>query len=82
MASHQEARASVFEELRAQGMTRRGFLQFCTYLSTLLALPAAAATDIERALQTKGKRLGKLSITHIFLMIFHDLQIILASDSR
>ena len=55
MASHQEARASVFEELRAQGMTRRGFLQFCAYMTTLLALPAAAATDIERALQTKGR---------------------------
>ena len=44
---------TVYEQLRAQGVTRRGFLQFCSSMTTLLALPASAAVTIEKALQTR-----------------------------
>lgn len=55
MDSDRVTGTSVYEQLRTQGMTRRGFLQFCGYMATLLALPADAAQDIERALQTKAR---------------------------
>ena len=51
----EQASPSVYEQLRAQGMTRRGFLQFCGYMATLLALPAGAAKEIEQALQSKRR---------------------------
>lgn len=53
MGNREEAPATVYDQLRAQGMSRRGFLQFCAYMTTLLALPASAARDIEQALQAK-----------------------------
>ena len=46
---------SVYDQLRAQGMTRRGFLQFCAYMTSLLALPASAGSEIEKALRTKAR---------------------------
>lgn len=49
------ARPTVYEQLRAQGMSRRGFIQFCGYMTTLLALPAGAAQTIEATLQTKRR---------------------------
>lgn len=42
--------ASVFSQLQQQGVTRRGFLQFCASMAALLALPARAAKTIEAAL--------------------------------
>jgi hydrogenase small subunit len=51
----EQASPSVYDQLRAQGLTRRGFLQFCGYMATLLALPAGAAKEIEQALQTKRR---------------------------
>jgi hydrogenase small subunit len=46
---------SVYDRLHAQGVSRRSVLQFCAYMSTLLALPAAAAKDIEKALRSKAR---------------------------
>lgn len=46
---------SVFTELQSQGVTRRGFLQFCASMATLLALPASAARTIEEALTTRAR---------------------------
>ncbi|MBL6748894.1 MAG: hydrogenase small subunit [Nevskia sp.] len=51
----EQAPPTVYHQLRAQGMSRRGFLQFCAYMTTLLALPASAAQDIEQALRTKPR---------------------------
>ena len=36
-------RLSVYEELRNQGVSRRGFLKLSVYMSSVLALPARAA---------------------------------------
>jgi len=46
---------SVFEQLQGQGLTRRGFLQFCASMAALLALPASAAKTIEEALTTRAR---------------------------
>jgi len=50
-----ETSPTVYEQLRAQGLSRRGFLQFCTSMTTLLALPAGAAAAIETALKTRAR---------------------------
>lgn len=49
------ASPSVFDQLQAQGLTRRGFLQFCASSAALLGLPAGAARAIEDALKTRAR---------------------------
>ena len=38
------------EYLRAQGVSRRGFLKFCSATASLMALPPSAAAQIAEAL--------------------------------
>ena len=49
------ARPSLYEELRSQGVSRRGFLKFCGYMSSVLALPAGSAEVIAQALASKPR---------------------------
>lgn len=49
------ARPSLYEELQAQGVSRRSILKFCTYMSSLMALPAGAAEAIAQALISKPR---------------------------
>ncbi len=49
------ARPSVYEELRNQGVSRRGFLKFCGYMSSVLALPAGSTEAIAQALASKPR---------------------------
>lgn len=46
---------TVYEDLRSQGVTRRGFLKYCGYMSSLLALPPGGAQAIAQALSTKPR---------------------------
>ena len=43
------------ERLKQQGISRRGFLKFCTAMASLMALPPTMATAIAEAL-AKAKR--------------------------
>ena len=49
------ARPSLYEELRSQGVSRRGFLKFCRYMSSVLTLPAGSAEGIAQALASKPR---------------------------
>jgi hydrogenase small subunit len=48
-------RAPLYEELRGQGVSRRGFLKFCAYMSSLMALPSGSTEAIAQALSTKPR---------------------------
>lgn len=48
-------RPSLYEELRSQGVSRRGFLKFCGYMSSVLALPVGSAEVIAQALASKPR---------------------------
>lgn len=48
-------RPTLYEELRSQGVSRRGFLKFCGYMSSLMALPAGSTDAIAQALSTKPR---------------------------
>ena len=48
-------RPSIYEDLQAQGVSRRGLLKFCGYMSSLMALPAGSAQAIAQALSTKPR---------------------------
>lgn len=48
-------RPTVYENLQAQGVSRQGFLKFCGYMSSLLALPPGGAPAIAQALTTKPR---------------------------
>ena len=44
--------SSVYGDLRRQGVSRRSFLNYCSYMASLLALPPGAAPAIAQALAT------------------------------
>lgn len=44
-------RSTLYEELRCQGVWRRGFLKFCGYMSSLMALPVGGAEAIAQGTQ-------------------------------
>lgn len=46
---------SLADRLRAQGITRRGFLKFCATTASLMALPPSMAAEIAKALE-KARR--------------------------
>lgn len=43
---------SVYDDLRRQGVSRRSFLNYCSYMASLLALPPSAASAIAQTLTT------------------------------
>lgn len=48
-------RPSVYDDLKRQGVSRRSFLNYCSYMASLLALPPSAASAIAQTL-TKAPR--------------------------
>ena len=48
-------RPSIYEDLQSQGVSRRGILKFCAYMSSLMALPPGGAQAIAQALSTKPR---------------------------
>lgn len=48
-------RPSVYEDLRRQGVSRRSFLNYCAYMTSLLALPPSAASAIAQTLSTSPR---------------------------
>lgn len=46
---------SVYEDLRRQGVSRRSFLNYCSYMASLLALPPAAASAIAQTLTASAR---------------------------
>ncbi|MCP5143065.1 MAG: hydrogenase small subunit [Chromatiales bacterium] len=55
MTSKKRQDMTIGEALRANGVSRRGFLKFCAATASLMALPPGAATAIAAALE-KAKR--------------------------
>jgi len=54
--------ATVGEQLRAQGVSRRGFMKFCSTMASVMALAPAFAPRIAAALD-KAKRPSVIWLT-------------------
>ena len=48
-------RPSVYDDLNRQGVSRRSFLNYCSYMASLLALPPSAASAIAQTLTTSPR---------------------------
>jgi hydrogenase small subunit len=46
---------TLWEEMRARGVSRRDFLQFCTWMGALLGLEASGVAQVVKALETKRR---------------------------
>jgi hydrogenase small subunit len=63
-------RPTLYEKLRCQGVSRRGFLKFCGRVSSLMALPVGGTEAIADALSTKLRP----SVIWLFRARMHGLQ--------
>lgn len=50
-----DSRPSIWEHAQAKGVSRRDFIQACTWMTALLGLPASAVADITKALDSKPR---------------------------
>jgi len=50
-----DSRPTVWEHAQARGVSRREFLEACTWMAALLGLPASAAEQIAKTLETKPR---------------------------
>ncbi|MCP4551087.1 MAG: hydrogenase small subunit [Bacteroidetes bacterium] len=48
-------KATIYEEIRAKGHSRRDFLKFCTTMSVMLGLETSGVTQITKALEKKHR---------------------------
>lgn len=53
--SSEDARPSIYDDLKRQGVSRRSFLSYCAYMASLLALPPSAARAIADTLTNKSR---------------------------
>jgi hydrogenase small subunit len=46
---------TIWEEIRARGVSRRDFIKFCTWMSAYLGLESSGVADVVKALETKRR---------------------------
>ena len=46
---------TIWEEMRARGVSRRDFVKFCTWMSAYLGLEASGVAEVVKALETKRR---------------------------
>ncbi len=46
---------TLWEEMRARGVSRRDFVKFCTWMAAFLGLEASGVADVVKALETKRR---------------------------
>ena len=46
---------TIWEEIRARGVSRRDFIKFCTWMSAYLGLESSGVADVVKALEKKRR---------------------------
>ncbi len=55
MSPPQTGGPTIWEEMRARGVSRRDFVKFCTWMSAYLGLEASGVADVVKALEKKRR---------------------------